>query len=80
MANRNSVSMKCSRRILSALLGAALLAELFLFVIETAVFSLLLLEYRERRAVLASALVNGIFPRSLCGFCLLSAYANGNAN
>lgn len=43
-------------------LAAAVLAEFFLFVIETAVFSLLILERRERRAVLASALVNGIFP------------------
>jgi len=43
-------------------LAAAVLAELFLFVIESAVFSLLLLEGGERRAVKASALVNGIFP------------------
>lgn len=43
-------------------LAASILAELFLFVIECAVFSLLLLERRERRAVLASALVNFTFP------------------
>lgn len=42
-------------------LVAALLAELFLFVIEAAVFSLLILEHGERRAVLASAVLNGIF-------------------
>ncbi len=43
-------------------LVAAVLAELFLFVIECAVLSLLLLELRERRAVLASALLNAIYP------------------
>lgn len=42
-------------------LVAAVLAELFLFVIESAVFSLLILEGGERRAVKASALVNGSF-------------------
>lgn len=51
-------------------LAAAVLAELFLFVIESAVLSLLLLEGGERRAVKASALINGLFA----GICAVFVF------